>query len=427
MTESTQVRTLEPQRSGQTIAWILSEDSLPFSHPARIFWEVFGTVNLSPFTTSTTSTVGHAGRPELSPRVKLTLWAYSIYLGINSAREIERRIEFDFVFRWIVADLKIGHTTLSDFLTQHITAFKSIFIEILGRLIHEGVLSLDLVAQDGSRVLASASHNSFRKELALQVCLEQAELHLKAVLRGEDDPDPTPRRHAARRQAAYSFKIRIKKAIEVIKELRLKKQVSRDPHRRKKIPRASSTDPDSRLMKMSEGNIAPAYNIQLATAGSLMGGPITIIGIMISQSGTDKGRLIPMCKEIQKNTGILPKVLMADADHVTYEEIREAHGKVELLLPIPERAGGEHGASDEAIKEWKARMETDKAIQQYRSRKAIAERANSNLLIRFGLEPLPVRGVVKVNCVVLMGAIVNNVIEHKEKWQAYFEKKRLAA
>lgn len=426
MTEISHVRTLEPQRSGQQLIWILSDDSLPPSHPARIFWEVFGTVNLSPFTASTSSVQGHAGRPELSPRVKLTLWAYAIYLGINSAREIERRIATDFVFRWIVADLRVGHTSLSDFLTQHLVAFKSLFIELLGRLLHEEVLSLALVAQDGTRVLASASFSSFRKELALQVCLEHAELHLKAVLRGEDDPAPTPRRHAARRQAACAFKVRIKRAIEVIRELRLKKQASKDHRRRKQVPRASTTDPDARLMKMPDGNIAPAYNVQLATAGSPRGGPITIIGVRVSQLGTDKGSLLPMCTEIQKNTGLLPEVLMADADHVTYGELRKAHGRVKLLLPVPESAGGEHGACDAAIKEWKDRMETNEAIQLYRSRKAIAERANSNLIKRFGLEPLLVRGVVKVKCVVLMAVIVNNVVEHKETWQHSLEKRRAA-
>jgi hypothetical protein len=272
-----------------------------------------------------------------------------------------------------------------------------------------------------------AAFSSFRKELALHSCREQAELHLKAVLGGEDDPDPTPKRQAARRQAAYAFQVRIKRAIEVIKELRLIKQNSHDHKRRKQIPRASSTDPETRLMKMPKGEFAPAYNIQLATAGSPMRGPITIVGVIVSQLGTDKGSLLPMCSQIQKNTGLLPEILMADADHLTYKEIRQGHGKVKLLIPVPERAGGEQAAHDAPIEEWKKRMETEETKQLYRSRKAIAERANSNLVKRFGLEPLAVRGVVKVNCVVLMGVIVNNIIEHRNNWQSHFEKERLAA
>lgn len=420
-------RTREPNRLGQTFVFSLEEDSLPLSHPARLFWEVFGTVDLTAFTATNTAVMGHSGRSEISPRVKLSLWCYAICLGISSAREIERKTSSDLAFRWIVADLTIGHTSLSDFLTQHISAFKKLFIEILGQLLHRGVLSLDLVAQDGTRILACASNASFRKELALNSCKEQAELHLKAVLHGEDDPDPTPKRQLARRQAAYAFQARIKEALAVIRELRLKKSQSKDARVRNKVPRASTSDPCARLMKMPDGSTAPAYNAQLATAGSIMGGPITIVAVNVSQLGSDKGSLTPMREQIKTNTGLVPKVILADADHVSFDDIREAHEKCELIMPVPERTGGKNGATDKPIEDWKKRMETARARYLYRARKALAERANSNLVYRFGLEPLRVRGVVKVKCVILLGSIVSNLIEHRKTLELILQQKPLAA
>lgn len=427
MENSPKARTLEPKRTGQKIILYLEEDSLPLSHPARLFWEVFGTMDLSRFTAANTAVEGHPGRPEVSPRVKLTLWCYAICQGISSAREIERKIASDTGFRWIVGDLSVGHTSLSDFLSQHISSFKKLFVELIGMLLHEEVLSLSLVAQDGTRVIACASKNSFRKELALRSCKEQAELHLKAVLGGDDDPDPTPKRQAARRQAAYTFQARIKQAIAVIGALRLKNRQNKNVEQRQKIPTASTSDPDARLMKMPGGTTAPAYNVQLATAGSIMGGPITIVAVNVSQIGSDKGSLTPMREQIKATTGIVPKVILADADHVTFDDIRDAHGKCELLVPVPERTGGKNGAKDKPIEEWKNRMETPRARYLYRARKAIAERANSNLICRFGLEPLKVKGVVKVKCVMLVGAIVNNIMEHRRTLEDKLGRNLLAA
>ena len=50
----------------------------------------------------------------------------------------------------------------------------------------------------------------------------------------------------------------------------------------KEEPRASTTDADARVMKMGDGGFRPAYNVQLATAGSPMGGPRTIVGLRVT-------------------------------------------------------------------------------------------------------------------------------------------------
>lgn len=74
--------------------------------------------------------------------------------------------------------------------------------DILAALIHEGVLSLDLVAQAGMRVRASASAPSFRRHQSLWACREQAALHLKAVLAQADAPELTRAPQAAREAGA---------------------------------------------------------------------------------------------------------------------------------------------------------------------------------------------------------------------------------
>ena len=95
---------------------------------------------------------GTVGRKTLSPRMKLVLWLYAISQDVGSAREIERLTGSDDAYRWIIGDLKVSHHTLSSFRVDHGEALDRLVTDILASLMHKGLLSLDLVAQDGTRI-----------------------------------------------------------------------------------------------------------------------------------------------------------------------------------------------------------------------------------------------------------------------------------
>jgi hypothetical protein len=59
---------------------------------------------------------------------------------------------------------------------------QQVFTDVLAVLLQQGLVSLEQVAQDGTRVRASASAPSFRRQQSLQECREQAELHLNLKL-----------------------------------------------------------------------------------------------------------------------------------------------------------------------------------------------------------------------------------------------------
>lgn len=80
----------EPNRTVGVITFPMSEDALPLSHPARLIWTVLGTFDLAAFSADITATSDTAGRPQLSPRMKLTLWIFALTEGISSARKIAR-------------------------------------------------------------------------------------------------------------------------------------------------------------------------------------------------------------------------------------------------------------------------------------------------------------------------------------------------
>jgi transposase len=402
-------RIAEPQRRQGVIRFELPEDTLPPTHRARVLWDVVGTLDLGKFLREAKAIDGTAGRKTLSPRMKLVLWLYAISTGVGSAREIARLVRSDDAYRWIVGDLEVSHDTLSAFRVGHGAALDELMTDILASLVHKGVLSLDVVAQDGIRIRAAATAPSFRRLESLLECREQAALHLKAVLAQADDPELTRAQHAARVAAAADFQRRVEAAIATVTEL----QESRKPSDRP--ARASTTDAEARVMKMADGGFRPAYNVRMATAGSPLGGPRTIVGVQVTNVGSDLGAITPMIDEIKWRTGQLPKTLLADANHAKHDCIRAATAAgVEALVAVPERTrqGGANADDDPAIVSWRERMETDEAKKLYRARASLCELMNAHLRTHHGVDHFLVRGLAKVTCVALLGAIASNLLQH---------------
>ncbi len=109
----------------------------------------------------------------------------------------------------------------------------------------------------------------------------------------------------ARLAGALDYKRRVEQAaLLTVQELRAED---------KAVPRASTTDADARVMKMPDGGYRPGYNVRLATAGSELGGPRTIVGLLVTNVGSDMGSVTPMLADVESRTGQLPKQLLADA------------------------------------------------------------------------------------------------------------------
>lgn len=405
-----QPRVKEPNRKQGEIRFEIPEDTLPSMHPARVLWNVVETLDLSRFLKDAKAVGGRSGRDTLSPAMKLTLWLYAISQGIGSSREIERLVGTDDAFRWVVGDLHVGHHTLSGFRAGHGEALDTLMTDILGSLMHKGVLSLELVAQDGMRVRAAATAPSFRSYGSLLECRQQAALHLKAVLAQSDDPAHSTAQHARRAAAARDFQERVEAAIATVQEL----QATRKPSA--KAPRASTTDAEARVMKMADGGFRPALNVQLATAGSPLGGPRTIVGVRVTNVGSDMNAITPMLDDIERRLHAVPKVLLADANHGAHDGIRDAALRgVELLVAVPESSRqptSDKAATDGAIVAWRARMESDAAKKLYKAHASLCELMNAHLRTHHGVDQFLVRSVAKATSVVLLGVIASNILQH---------------
>ncbi len=404
----------EPQRQQGEMRFEYPEDALEPSHTARVIWDVLGTMDLGAFARDCESVEGRAGRSLKSPRMLLTLWLYALTQAVGSSREIARLVISDVAYRWIVGDVSISHQKLSEFRVGYGEALQGLMTNVLATLMNHGLVSLALVGQDGTRIRAAATAPSFRTYGSLLECREQAKLHIKAVLAAADDPEYTRAQHAARIHAAKQYQERVEAAIATVTELQ-KQRSSKDPP-----ARASTTDAQARTMKMADGGFRPGYNVQYATAGSEMGGPRTIIGVHVTNVGSDMGSLAPMVEQIEKRTGERPAILLADGGHAKTEDIVATQRMgVDVIVPPSKTAKTleqlkAEGAEPEVIA-WRERMETDEAKKLYRARPGLAELPNAHQKTHHGITQVLVRGIPKVTCVILLNVIGSNILQHASK------------
>lgn len=405
------VRIEEPQRSQGEIRFDCPEDTLERSHPARVLWDVLGKMNLVAFSRGCESVEASAGRSLKSPRMMLTLWLYALTQAVGSAREIARLITCDHRYQWIAGNVSVSHQKLSQFRVGHGQALNELMTNILATLMEKGLLSLDLVAQDGTRTRAAATAPSFRTYGSLLECRAQAKLHIKAVLAAAEDPAHTRAQHAARAAAAKRYQDRVEDAISTVLDLQNEKPSSSS------TLRASTTDAEARVMKMGDGGFRPAYNVQYAVAGSEMGGPRTIVGVTVTNVGSDMGSLAPMMEQVKERTGQRPMVLLADGGYAKSEDIATTRRMgIKVIVPASESARTieklkTDGVDPEVIA-WREDMETEEAKRLYRARAGISEITNAHQKTHHGIGQFLVTGSAKVTCVILLNVIGSNIIQN---------------
>jgi transposase len=156
-------------------------------HPVRAIWELVGRLDLSAFVDRIGSLEGGAGRPAFDPQLLVSLWIYAYSRGIGSAREVERRCEHDPGFRWLTGLLTINHHTLSDFRLAHHDALDEIFTQVLGILSAEGLITLQTVMHDGTKITAQAGPGSFKLWLGTMLPLWEIPA-VRARHRGKPQP-----------------------------------------------------------------------------------------------------------------------------------------------------------------------------------------------------------------------------------------------
>jgi transposase len=383
-------------------------------HPVRAVWTFVESVDLAPLHDRIKAVKGNVGRNANDPRILLALWLFASIEGVGSARELDRLCREHRAFEWICGGVSVNYHTLADFRVSHGEFLDKLFARSIASLSREGLVDVNLVAQDGMRIRASAGSDTFRREGTLKEHLERAETHL-ANLKAELDLNGNQldaRRKAAQKRAATEKVARIGKAIEHAREIaeNREKRKSGDGE----SARASTTDPEARRMKMPDGGTRPAYNAQFATA--VESG--LVVGVEVTNAGNDSHELEPMLADIRDNIGETPKTMLLDGGYGTREnvDLADKEGTV-LYAPLKaEERQLEEGkdpyapkrGDSPAMADFRARMGQAESKDLYKLRGQSAEWTNANAR-RHDLYMLRVRGLAKVKAVLLIFALAHNL------------------
>jgi transposase len=412
------VRLQTADRSQIGFDMICLDDLLGPDHRARSVWEYVESCDLSVLYARIKAVEGEVGRSPIDPAILMSLWLYATLEGVGSARLVARLCETDAAYRWLCGGVGVNHHTLSDFRIEAGDVLDAMLTRSMAGLVGSGIVELECLAVDGVRVRASAGRSSFRSKSGLKQLHELAEQKiatLKAEL--EEDPAAASNRVAQRRlQQAEARKRRIEAAQQAAQAIERERQREAEEQRRRKPkkqdePRASTTDPQARVMKMADGALHPAYNFQVKTDPKRQ----MIVGLDASNSASDRGLLVQAVGEIEQRYGIRPARALADGGYGGKADIEALHELgVEVFCPVPGSKGKAvppkiQRGDGVGVIAWRQRMSTQDGIAFYRHRFA-CERPHADMRNR-GLRQLLVRGLAKARAVVLWYVTAYNFLQ----------------
>jgi len=415
------VRVIGPDRTQLRWDMVDLESQLPEDHRARLVWAFVETLDLSEFYDRIRARDVVAGRPATDPEVVLAVWLYATLEGIGSARAIDRLCRQHAAYRWLCGGAPINHDLLATFRRDNAAQLDRLLTQSLTALIAEKLISLEELAIDGTKVRARAGRGSMSQRQRLE-SIENAVAERVAELKSELEKDPgEPERRRKKRalQAAEERAQRIGQARQKLAELAQERAARAQRHAKEEAekgePKVSLSDPEVRSMRLADGAVAPAWNVQVVTSNGF------IVGIDPTDRRNDSGLASGLVEQITQRCGRAPQRLLADTRAMTQDDIVQlaaAHPELRVYSPpAPEqktvkpeterKRRWKRRHEPPAVTAWRARMASEEGQQTYRRRK-LTERAHGIIKNR-GMSRFLVHGRDKVRAVCLLQALALNL------------------
>jgi transposase len=135
------------------------------------------------------------GRAAHDSAMMVALFVYAYAIGERSSRGIERRCREDVAFRVITANQAPDHATIARFRVRHEAAIAGLFGEVLALCARSGLVKVGVVAVDGTKIAAAATHHATRsyEQIAREILEDAARIDAaEDALFGEGRGDELP-------------------------------------------------------------------------------------------------------------------------------------------------------------------------------------------------------------------------------------------
>lgn len=385
---------------------------LPEDHPVFFVLETATKLDLSAFYASYKD---GPGAPPHDPRLMVGILLYANMRGERQSRQIERLLRDDIGFRVLAGQNSVDHDSICSFRVRHRLAIEGLFPQVLMMAKGAGLLGLDHVAGDGTKVRANASK---RKAMTLKRLREEEEALREDVKKWLDESDEADREDDKRlgNRNGYSLppeladKQKLREFIDkTIKDLEEReREEAKDRGRRSDEPREKAqynfTDPESRVMPDSadKSSYVQAYNAQVAVNREQI-----IVATTVTNNPIDNPHLPEVVHLIRRNTGRFPEEMSWDAGYSKRENLvlldelgidgfvstsKNKRDRIEEKNPV-----GRPPASDDPLVLMTRKVQTPRGKRRYALRKQLVEPVIGQLKEAMRFRRFLLRGLDLVN------------------------------
>ncbi len=360
------------------------------------------------------------GYPPYDPRLMVKLLVYGYANGVVSSRKLERASYRDVAVRMLCADQHPDYRSIARFRARHLEALGELFVQALRLCKQANLVGLATLALDGTKLRANASRRKamsygrmvkagaqLEAEIAairanVRALLVEAEAvdaeedeHYGPDRRGDELPDELKRREqrlarireakqaleteAAEREAARRAEL------EAEGKKPRRPPNGRDPFKPKPGAQRNFTDPESKIMKTSDGAYHQCYNGQAVVDATAQ----VIVACELSAEAPDARQLEPALDQLAGNLDAIGSelpdgaTLAADAGYFSEAnvEITAAHGldphiatgRFKHSEPQPPAPRGPLAKNATAKQRMARKLKTKKGRAIYARRKTIVE------------------------------------------------------
>ncbi len=381
------------------------------------------------------------GRAAHEPGMMVALLLYAYAVGERSSRAIERRCREDIAFRVLCANRTPDHATIARFRVRHAQALAETFTQVLALCARAGLVSVGVVALDGSLVEGNAAVSATRTYPAIraevEAMLEQAAAADAAdderlgEARGDELPgelrDPRSRRArlaACREQLEREqAQVEAEHAAHLAGRAAWEAEHDRKLGGRKPFPppgleqrRINTTDPDTRLMRRAGRRAVQGYNVQLVVSSEQL-----IVAADVTQAHNDAAQLRPMLADALVQlaaAGVHEPIgtVLADGGYWNAPAIRDIGQRgIEVLVPIedglrtrPRKLAPRQGPEAHRIA---ARLATPAGRALYRRRQQIVEPVFAHTKVHRRIQRFQRRGLTACQAEWKLIAATHNLLK----------------
>lgn len=265
------------------------------------------------------------GHPSYHPSDMTKLLVYAYSKGIVSSRQIEDNCRNRIDFIWLMRGMAPDHDTIANFRRENLEDFILIFDFTLSILREAGVVPMESVAVDGTRIEANCGRSGTMSRKGIEKAILKNENEIRRLLDLAEEKDlsedklygkASPYNIPRKLRNARVREERLKKALEKVKEKEAREEKRRG-RKKKTESRVPVTDPDSDVMRDKKGGFSPNYSVTLVVDTF----DNVIVAGGVSTRHNDHESFIEAVEEAEINTGIRPGQALADVDYATDEII----------------------------------------------------------------------------------------------------------